>query len=133
AIVMGLAWPGWITLPIPRIRLRARRSASAWGAAPLGASFSVAVCPACTPALAVLLGIAAGVGSPLFGVLLLLAFGIGRAVPVVLGASAIGWLEDRASLRRSQRVLEIAGGLVLILSGLYMLNAYFFFMPGLAA
>jgi cytochrome c-type biogenesis protein len=92
----------------------------------------VAVCPACTPALVVLLGIAAGVGSPLFGVLLLLAFSVGRVVPVVLGASAMGWLEGRAGLRRSQRVLEIAGDLVLILSGLYMLNAYFFFVPGLA-
>jgi ABC-type nickel/cobalt efflux system permease component RcnA len=78
-----------------------------------------------TPALVVLLSIAAGIGSPLFGVLLLLAFSVGRAVPVVLGASAMGWLEGRAGLRRSQRVLEIAGGLVLILSGLYMLNAYF--------
>ena len=74
SIVMGLAWPGWIRLPIPQIRLRARRAASTWGAVALGASFSVAVCPACTPALVVLLGIAAGVGSPLFGVLLLLAF-----------------------------------------------------------
>ena len=79
-----------------------------------------------------LLSIAAGVGSPLFGMLLLVAFSIGRAVPVALGASAMGWLEGRAELRRSQRVLEIAGGLVLILSGLYMLNAYFFLVPGLA-
>jgi cytochrome c-type biogenesis protein len=133
AIAMGLAWPGWIRLPVPSIPLRARRTASAWGAAALGASFSVAICPACTPALVVLLGIAAGVGSPLFGVLLLLAFGAGRAVPVLVGASAMGWLEGRATLWHSQRALEIAGGLVLILSGLYMLNAYFFFVPGLAA
>ena len=133
AIVMGLAWPGWIRLPIPQIPIRARRTASSWGAVALGASFSVAVCPACTPALVILLGIAAGVGSPLFGVLLLLAFAVGRAVPVVLGASAMGWLEGRAGLRRSRQVLEIAGGLVLILSGLYMLNAYFFLVPGLAA
>ena len=133
AIAMGLAWPGWIRLPVPSIPLHARRTASAWGAAALGASFSVAVCPACTPALVVLLGIAAGVGSPLFGVLLLLAFGAGRAVPVLVGASAMGWLEGRAGLWRSQRALEIGGGLVLILSGLYMLNAYFFLVPGLAA
>jgi cytochrome c-type biogenesis protein len=133
AIVMGLAWPGWIRLPIPRIPLRAQRSASTWGAVALGASFSVAICPACTPALVVLLGIAAGVGSPLFGVLLLLAFGVGRAVPVVVGASAMGWLEGRRGLRRSQQALQIAGGLVLILSGLYLLNAYFFFVPALAA
>jgi cytochrome c-type biogenesis protein len=132
AIVMGLAWPGWIRLPIPRIPLHARRTASTWGAVALGASFSVAICPACTPALVMLLGIAAGVGSPLFGVLLLLAFGLGRVVPIVLGASAMRWLEGRAGLRRSQRVLEIAGGLVLILVGLYMLNAYFFLVPALA-
>ena len=51
----------------------------------------------------------------------------------MLGASAMGWLEGRAGLWRSQRALEVAGGLVLVLSGLYMLNAYFFFVPGLAA
>ena len=45
----------------------------------------------------------------------------------------MGWLEGRAGLWRSQRALEVAGGLVLILSGLYMLNAYFFLVPGLAA
>jgi cytochrome c-type biogenesis protein len=133
AIAMGLAWPGWIRLPMPRIPLLARRRASTWGAAALGASFSVAVCPACTPALVVLLSIAAGVGSPLFGVLLLLAFGVGRAVPVALGASAMGWLEGHSAVWRSQRTLEIAGGIVLILAGLYMLNAYFFVVPGLAA
>ena len=133
AIVMGLAWPGWIRLPLPHIPLRARRTASMWGAMALGASFSVAICPVCTPALVVLLGIAAGVGSPFFGVLLLVAFSIGRVVPVILGASAMGWLEGRANWRRSRRVLEIAGGLVLILSGLYMLNVYFFLVPRLAA
>lgn len=132
-IVMGLAWPGWIRLPIPQIPLRARRVASTWGALALGASFSVAVCPACTPALVVLLGIAAGVGSPLFGVLLLLAFALGRAVPVILGATAVGWLESLSGLRRSQKAFEIVGGVVLVLAGVYMLNAYFFCIPELAA
>jgi len=132
-IVMGLAWPGWIKLPLPQIPLRAKRAASTWGAFALGASFSVAVCPACTPALVVLLGIAAGVGSPLFGMLLLLAFALGRAVPVILGATAIGWLENLRVLRDSQKAFEIAGGVVLILTGLYMLNAYYFWIPDLAA
>lgn len=132
-IVMGLAWPGWIKLPIPQIPLRAKRAASTWGAMALGASFSVAVCPACTPALVVVLGIAAGVGSPLFGVLLLLAFALGRTIPVVLGATAVGWLESLRGLRTSQKAFEIAGGVVLILTGLYMLNAYYFWIPELAA
>jgi cytochrome c-type biogenesis protein len=132
-ILMGLAWPGWIRLPMPQIPLRARRAASTWGALALGASFSVAVCPACTPALVVVLGIAAGIGSPVFGALLLLAFALGRTVPVILGATAVGWLEGLGGLRRSQKAFEIAGGVVLILSGLYMLNAYYFWIPELAA
>ena len=132
-IILGLVWPGWVRLPIPAIPVRAKRASSMWGAFTLGAPFSVAICPACTPALIVLLGIAASVGSALFGLLLLLAFALGRAVPIILGAWAIGWLESLKTLSRSQKIFEVAGGITLILSGLYMLNAYFFVIPSLAA
>ena len=88
--------------------------------------------PICTPALVALLGIAAAVGSPLFGATLLLAFAIGCAVPVALGAAAMGWLESLSVLQRYQKVFEIVGALTLILSGLYMLNAYYFVIPALA-
>lgn len=132
-IYLGLVWAGWGRLPVPRIPLRAKRAATGWGAAGLGASFSIAVCPACTPALVILLGIAAGIGSAFFGALLLLAFAIGRAVPVLLGAWAVGWLEGLKGLSNSQRMFDVVAGVVLILSGLYMLNAYFFWIPELAA
>lgn len=131
-ILLGVVWAGWLRLPLPQIPVRAQRAATGWGAFGLGGSFSVAVCPACTPALVVLLGVAAGIGSAVFGVVLLLAFAIGRSVPVILGAAAIGWLEGLRGLSRSQRALDIVGGIVLILSGLYMLNAYFFVIPELA-
>ena len=85
-----------------------------------GAAF--AVCPFCTPALVVLLGIAAGIGSPLFGATLLFAFAMGRAVPVILGGAAVGWLESLSGLQRYQTVFEIFGGVTLVLVGLYMLN-----------
>ena len=45
---------------------------------------------------------------------------------------AVGWLETLQPLRQSQKIFEIIGALVLILSGLYMLNAYFFLIPQLA-
>jgi cytochrome c-type biogenesis protein len=131
-IVLGLAWPGWIRLPLPRIALRARRATSVTGAAALGATFSVAVCPFCTPALIVLLGVAAGIGSPLFGALLLFAFAAGRAVPVLLGGWAIGALESLKFLARYQRWFEVGGAVLLIAAGLYMLNAYFIVIPELA-
>lgn len=132
-IVLGLMWPGWLKLPLPAIGFRARRVSSGWGAFLLGIPFSVAVCPLCTPALVVLLGVATGIGSPLFGATLLFAFALGRAVPIMLGAWAVGWLEGLAGLRRSQKAFEVAGAMLLILSGLYMLNAYFFLIPALAA
>lgn len=131
-VVLELAWPGWIKLPMPQIAMRARRATSVWGAGALGVAFAVAVCPICTPTLVVLLGVAAGVSSITFGVLLLLAFAIGRALPIFLGGWAVGALEAIKPLAKHQRAFEIAGGVVLVLSGLYMLNAFFLLIPELA-
>ncbi|GBL46489.1 hypothetical protein SFMTTN_2303 [Sulfuriferula multivorans] len=52
---------------------------------------------------------------------------------ITLGAWEIGWLESLKSLRQSQHAFEIVGAALLILSGIYMLNAYFAFIPELAA
>lgn len=131
-ILLGLLWPGWLRLPLPTISLRAKRAATAWGAFALGALFSVAICPFCTPALVILLGIAAGIGSAWFGAVLLLAFALGRAVPIILGACAVGWLESLKTLSIHQKAFEIAGGVLLIAAGLYMLNAYWMIVPALA-
>lgn len=131
-IVLGLMWPGWVRLPLPAFALRAKRPTASWGAFLLGAVFSIAVCPFCTPALVVLLGATAGLGSPWIGAALLLAFAVGRAVPVALGAMSIGWLENLHGLAAFRRTFETLGGVTLIASGLYMLNAYFFWVPALA-
>ncbi|SKA24858.1 cytochrome c-type biogenesis protein [Enhydrobacter aerosaccus] len=131
-IVLGLMWVGWVRLPLPPFALKARRPSAAWSAFVLGAVFSVAICPVCTPALVVLLGATAGLASPWIGAALLLAFAAGRAVPIAIGAMSIGWLENMRGLDAFRRAFETAGGIVLVLSGLYMLNAYFFWVPALA-
>ena len=132
-IVLGLAWGGWIRLPLPPIALRAKRATSIWGAGALGAAFAVAVCPLCTPALVVLLGVAAGAASLKFGISLLVAFALGRAIPILLGGWAIGALESLKPLARYQRAFEIVGAIVLVVMGVYMLNAFFIWVPELAA
>lgn len=129
-IVMGLLWPGWIRMPFKGLSFRVKRATGLWGAFALGVPFAIAICPVCTPALIVLLGVVAGIGSPIWGALLLLAFALGRAVPIALGAGAMGWLEQ--PLARYQHGFDIVGGVALVLTGLYMLNAYFFFVPALA-
>jgi cytochrome c-type biogenesis protein len=60
------------------------------------------------------------------------AFALGRAVPIVIGAVAIGWLERLKPLHVAQKSFERFGGIVLMLAGLYLLNAYFIFIPALA-
>lgn len=131
-IVMGLLWPGWIKLPLPAPSFRGRRVTGSWGAFALGVPFSVAICPTCTPALVALLGVVAAIGSPVLGATILLAFAVGRAIPIGLGAWAMGWLETLKPLARYQRAFDVFGGVLLVLAGLYMLNAYYFFVPELA-
>jgi len=131
-IVMGFIWLGWLQVPALALPLRAKRATGAWGAFALGIPFSVAVCPFCTPALIVLLGVALSVGSPLFGATLLLAFALGRAIPIMLGGLAVGWLESLSRLQRLHKAIEAIGGVLLILAGLYMLNAYVLVVPALA-
>jgi cytochrome c-type biogenesis protein len=65
-------------------------------------------------------------------VVLLLAFALGRAVPIAIGAVAIGWLENLKGLSRCRRGFEIVGGLTLIVMGFYMLNAVYIWIPELA-
>ena len=132
-IILGLMWPGWVRVPLPTMFApRMKRPTTIWGAFALGFVFSVAVCPVCTPALVVLLGAATALASPLFGAVLLLAFSVGRAIPIALGAWAVGWLENLSVLTKYQKGFEIAGAVTLIASGLYMLNAYYFWIPSLA-
>jgi len=131
-ILLGLVWTGWLRLPLPALALRARRPAGAWGAFALGIPFSVAVCPACTPALLALLGVVAVIGSPWLGVVLLLAFALGRSVSIILGAWTVGWLEGLRALGRFRRAFDVAGGVTLVATGLYLLNAYYFLVPALA-
>lgn len=127
-IVLGLIWPGWLKLHLPWFSMRGEKVAGAWGAFLLGIPFSVAICPFCTPALIVMLTAAAGIGSAPFGFALLLAFALGRALPIILGAWGVGWLESLQLLTRWQRMFEVAGGVLLIASGVYLINEYFLLM-----
>jgi cytochrome c-type biogenesis protein len=128
-ILLGLLWPGWLRVPLPAVAFRARRPSGPFGALLLGVPFSIAVCPVCTPALMVMLGVTIGAGSAIFGAVLLLAFALGRAVPIALGGWALGWVKQ---LKGAHVVFDIVGGVTLIASGLYLLNAYFFWIPSLA-
>jgi len=125
-IILGIIWPGWLNIRLPWFGLRGKRVAGLWGAFLLGIPFSVAVCPFCSPALLVMLTASAGIGSVPFGFFLLLAFSLGRGVPILIGAWSVGWLESIQLFTKYQKTFEIFAGIVLIVAGLYLLNEYFF-------
>jgi len=125
-IIMGLIWADWLNIRLPWMGMKAKKVNGLWGAFLLGIPFSIAVCPFCTPALLVTLTASAAIGSVSFGFALLLAFALGRSIPVILGAWSMGWIESLKILSRHQKTFETLAGVTLILTGLYLLNEYFF-------
>lgn len=125
-ILLGLLWTGWLKIPLPWFPLRGKRAATLWGAFLLGMPFTVGICPVCSPGLWIGLGVSASIGSVIYGGLLMLAFALGRVIPLAVGAVSIGWLENLKTIERWRRGFEIAGGITLMAIGVYLLNEYYF-------
>ncbi len=111
-ILLGLLWTGWLKIPLPWLPLRGKRAATLWGAFLLGMPFTVGICPVCSPGLWIGLGVSASIGSVIYGGLLMLAFALGRVIPLAVGAVSIGWLENLKMLERRRRGFEMTGGIV---------------------
>ena len=91
-IVLGLLWPGWLTLRMPWFSFRGRMVTGMGGAFLLAIPFSVAICPFCTPALLIMLTATAAIGSVPFGIALLFAafFTLPTALAIYAGVSETG-------------------------------------------
>ena len=119
---LGLLWTGWLKIPLPWLPLRGKRAATLWGAFLLGMPFTVGICPVCSPGLWIGLGVSASIGSGFYGGLLMLAFALGRVIPLAVGAISIGWLENLKTIECWRRGFEIAGGITLMAIGAYLLD-----------
>lgn len=124
-IVLGLLWTGWLRLPLPWLPLRGKRAATLWSAFALGMLFTVGICPVCSPGLWIGLGVSASIGSVVYGGLLMLAFALGRVIPLAIGAISLEWLENLQALARWRRGFEILGGVTLMAVGVWLLNEYY--------
>ncbi|GAA1311171.1 cytochrome c biogenesis CcdA family protein [Pseudonocardia xinjiangensis] len=123
-IVMGLAFVGLIPVLQNERRVHWVPRAGVWGAPLLGAVFGLGWVPCIGPTLAGVVAVAAGTGGgSLRGVVLTLAYCAGLGLPFVLialGASravrALGWL------RRHTRVIQVAGGALMVAVGLLLVS-----------
>jgi cytochrome c-type biogenesis protein len=126
AVVMGLNLLGLLRFPLPAgpDPDRWRRLVPA-PLAPLaaGLAFGLAATPCTTPVLAVLLTWMAQSGSPLTGMLLLIAFGAGQVVPLVVAGTAAASLPTLLGLRRIGQWIPPISGVVLLTTGALTLLA----------
>ena len=126
AVVMGLNLLGLLRFPLPAgpDPDRWRRLVPA-PLAPLaaGLAFGLAATPCTTPVLAVLLTWMAQNGRPLTGMLLLIAFGAGQVVPLVVAGTAAASLPTLLGLRRIGQWIPPISGVVLLTTGALTLLA----------
>jgi cytochrome c-type biogenesis protein len=95
-----------------------------WAPAVMGMAFAFAWTPCIGPVLGSVLALAAGTGgSAAGGIALLLAYSLGIGVPFLLTGLAFGRMTDAlARVRGRLRLVDLVGGLVLILFGALLLT-----------
>lgn len=91
-IVMGLHLLGWLKLPLPALNTT---RGGLGGSFLAGLFLSLVIAPCGTPVLASVLSFAAYKHSEGYGALLLLVYGLGAGVPVMLVGTAAGGLAQR--------------------------------------
>jgi cytochrome c-type biogenesis protein len=126
AVLMGLNLLGLLPIPLPAgpDPERWRRLVPApLGPLAAGLAFGLASTPCTTPVLAVLLAWIAQNGRPLTGMLLLVSFGAGQVIPLLLAGTAAASLPSLLRLRRIGQWIPPLSGVVLLTTGCLTLIA----------
>ncbi len=135
-IVMGLSVAGWLRIPFLtqywKVELKAR-PAGYLGTLVAGVTFAVGWTPCVGPILGSILTLAGTVGKASTGMIMLLAFSMGLAIPFFLSALAL----DRflALFDRYKRLLPVVStvsGLLMIAVGVLLVTDYFTILSRMA-
>ena len=122
-IVMGLVFIGQFTFLQRTMKPRWSVATGLAGAPFLGIVFGLGWAPCIGPTLAAVLALSLDGGSPARGALLGAVYCLGLGIPFLLVALGFGWVSGSVAwLRRNIRVINIVGGIVLVLIGLLMVT-----------
>lgn len=91
------------------------------GAFLLGIPFGISASPCTMPITASVLAYSATKGSPLYGMLLMFTFAIGRSIPLLIAGTFTGVLSHLKFLSNYQNVIEKIGGTIMITLALYFI------------
>jgi cytochrome c-type biogenesis protein len=125
-VAMGLVFLGLVPSLQRDVRLHRVPRAGVWGAPLLGAAFGLGWTPCLGPTLTSVISVAASTqvsGTAFRGGLLIVAYCLGLGVPFVVLAMGARWAVRSADwLRRRGRVIQLAGGVLLVVVGLLLVT-----------
>ncbi len=123
-IVMGLQWLGVLHLPLPEWGAGTRERITqkgVLGALLLGLASGLVASGCATPALAAILTLVMSKGAIAYGASLLLVYGLGRGVPIIVLGTFTGMIRLIPRLMEWTARLEQASGALMIGIGLYFI------------
>ncbi len=122
-LAMGLHLMEVVQVPIPAVVRFRPRARGVLGALVLGLLFGFVSAPCAAPILVVLLTYLAGANASVpYGGLLLLVYGLGHSVLILVAGTSVGAAQrliDSRSLNRATGILRRVAGAVIVLVGLY--------------
>ncbi|MGO4594645.1 cytochrome c biogenesis CcdA family protein [Leifsonia sp. 2TAF2] len=122
-IVMGLVFIGQFSFLQRTIKPAWRPATGLIGAPLLGIVFGLGWTPCIGPTLAAISALSVGSGSPWRGALLGLFYCVGLGIPFLLVALGFDWVAGSvAFLKRHIRVINIIGGVLLVVIGILMVT-----------
>lgn len=122
-IAMGLVFIGQFTFLQRTVTPRWRIATGLTGAPFLGLVFGLGWAPCIGPTLTAVLALSLDGGSPGRGALLGAVYCLGLGIPFLLVALGFGWVSGSVDwLKRNIRIVNIVGGVVLVLIGVLMVT-----------
>ena len=122
-IIMGLVFIGLFGFAQRSVRLRQRAHLGLIGAPLLGIALGIGWTPCIGPTMAAIISVSYNLGDPGRAAILGLFYSLGLGIPFLLLALGFGWAtRSVAFVRRHIRVVNIIGGLLLVILGLAMVT-----------
>ena len=122
-IFLGLVFIGLFGFAQRTVKPRVRGNIGLIGAPLLGLALGLGWAPCIGPTLAAITSLSWNLGDPGRAAILGLTYSLGLGIPFVLLALGLGWATSAVTfLRRHIRVINIAGGILLVLLGILMLT-----------
>ena len=129
SIIMGLNLLGFVNIPLfvgPDPSLWSKKVPPALSPIAAGLAFGLAASPCTTPVLAVLLAWIAKSGDSILGISLLMAFGIGQVLPLLIAGTAAASIPSLLALRPIGKwVVPISGSFFIVTGSLTLLARWF--------